>query len=123
LSVGQDLTVVQLLVVIVPGVPWKFAANVLKINSLINVVAEASIVSVVELGISVVVIGGGTDLSLPFNAASSAAIAAVSTRPIRDAVTRSLFMVAAAVCIGASTRFRSVSADSNSLKSNVDLVS
>src|SRR6476659_9380641 len=53
------------------------------------------------VGMAIVMIGGGIDLSLPFNAALSAVLGAMYMRATGDAVVGPLIMVVAAMTIGA----------------------
>ena len=75
LSLGRyraRTVVVALIVVLVLGLLWVVAPNFFKINNLINILVQAATLAVMAVGMSVVMIGGGIDLSLPFNAAVSA---------------------------------------------------
>ncbi len=88
------------LVVVVLGVLWVFAPSFFKLNNLVNILVQASTLAVLAIGMSVVMIGGGIDLSLPFNAALSAVLGAMYMRATGDAVGGPLIMIAAALCIG-----------------------
>jgi ribose/xylose/arabinose/galactoside ABC-type transport system permease subunit len=76
--------VVALIVVLVLGLLWVFAPNFFKINNLINILVQAATLAVMDAGMSVVMIGGGIDLSLPFNAAVSAVLGAMYMRALRQ---------------------------------------
>jgi len=88
------------LVVVVLGVLWVFAPSFFKLNNLVNILVQASTLAVLAIGMSVVMIGGGIDLSLPFNAALSAVLGAMYMRATGDAMGGPLIMIAAALCIG-----------------------
>jgi ribose transport system permease protein len=92
--------VVLLLVALVLGLLGVFAPNFFKLNNLINILVQASILAVMAIGMAVVIIGGGIDLSLPFNAAVSAVLGAMYMRATGDAVVGSAIMLVAAACIG-----------------------
>jgi ribose/xylose/arabinose/galactoside ABC-type transport system permease subunit len=92
--------VVLLLVVVVLGLLWLFAPNFFKLNNLVNILVQASVLAVMAIGMAVVMIGGGIDLSLPFNAALSAVLGAMYMRATGDAVGGSLIMLTAATGIG-----------------------
>ena len=64
--------IVLLLVVAVLGLLSVFAPNFFKLNNLINILVQASILAVLATGMGVVMIGGGIDLSMPFAALRSA---------------------------------------------------
>lgn len=78
-----------------------YAPTFFKLNNLINILVQASTLAVLAIGMSTVMIGGGIDLSLPFNAALSAVLGAMYMRATGDALVGPLIMVAAAVVIGA----------------------
>ena len=48
------------------------APSFFKINNFVNILVQTSTLAVMAIGMAVVMIGGGIDLSLPFNAALSA---------------------------------------------------
>lgn len=91
---------VLLLVVLVLGLLWAFAPNFFKLNNLVNILVQASILAVMAIGMAVVMIGGGIDLSLPFNAAVSAVLGAMYMRATGDAVGGSAIMLLAATSVG-----------------------
>lgn len=91
---------VLLLVVLVLGLLWVFAPNFFKLNNLVNILVQTSILAVMAIGMAVVMIGGGIDLSLPFNAAMSAVLGAMYMRGTGDAVGGAVIMLAAAAGIG-----------------------
>ena len=92
--------VVALAVVVVLGLLWVFAPNFFKINNLINILVQAATLAVMAVGMSVVMIGGGIDLSLPFSAAVSAVLGAMYMRATGGVVLGSLVMLASATAIG-----------------------
>jgi ribose/xylose/arabinose/galactoside ABC-type transport system permease subunit len=91
---------VLVLVAAVLGLLWAFAPNFFKLNNLINILVQAATLSVMAIGMAVVMIGGGIDLSLPFNAAVSAVLGAMYMRASGDAVGGSFIMLGAAAGIG-----------------------
>ena len=93
--------VTLLLCVAVIAVLGLYAPSFFKVNNLINILVQASTLAVLATGMSMVMIGGGIDLSLPFNAALSAVLGAMYMRATGDAVAGPLIMLAAAVAIGA----------------------
>jgi ribose/xylose/arabinose/galactoside ABC-type transport system permease subunit len=92
--------VVALIVALVLGLLWVFAPNFFKINNLVNILVQAATLAVMAVGMSVVMIGGGIDLSLPFSAAVSAVLGAIYMRATGDVIVGSLIMLAAATAIG-----------------------
>jgi ribose/xylose/arabinose/galactoside ABC-type transport system permease subunit len=92
--------VVALILVLVLALLWVFAPNFFKINNLINILVQAATIAVMAVGMSVVMIGGGIDLSLPFNAAVSAVLGAMYMRATGGVVVGSLIMLASGTAIG-----------------------
>ena len=92
--------VVLLLVAAVLSVLWVFAPNFFKLNNLINILVQASILAVMATGMAVVMIGGGIDLSLPFSAALCAVLGAMYMRATGDLAIGALIMFVAATFIG-----------------------
>jgi len=92
--------VVVLILVLVLALLWVFAPNFFKINNLINILVQAATIAVMAVGMSVVMIGGGIDLSLPFNAAVSAVLGAMYMRATGGVVAGSLIMLASGTAIG-----------------------
>jgi ribose transport system permease protein len=88
------------LVVTVLGVLWLFAPSFFRFNNLLNILVQASTLAVLAAGMSVVMIGGGIDLSLPFNAALSAVVGAIYMRATDDVVGGPLIMVVSGLAIG-----------------------
>jgi ribose/xylose/arabinose/galactoside ABC-type transport system permease subunit len=97
---GARNTVVTLAVVVVLVGLWAFAPNFFKINNIINILVQASTLAVMAVGMSVVMIGGGIDLSLPFSAAVSAVLGAMYMRATGGVAIGSLIMLASATAIG-----------------------
>jgi ribose/xylose/arabinose/galactoside ABC-type transport system permease subunit len=85
---------VVLILVLVLALLWAFAPNFFKINNLINILVQAATIAVMAVGMSVVMIGGGIDLSLPFSAAVSAVLGAMYMRATGGVVVGSLIMLA-----------------------------
>jgi ribose/xylose/arabinose/galactoside ABC-type transport system permease subunit len=78
-----------------------YAPSFFKLNNLVNILVQASTLAVLAIGMSTVMIGGGIDLSLPFNAALSAVLGAMYMRATGDALAGPPIMIAAATAIGA----------------------
>jgi ribose/xylose/arabinose/galactoside ABC-type transport system permease subunit len=93
------VTVVLCAVVLV--MLWLYAPTFFKLNNVINIFVQASALAVLAVGMSTVMIGGGIDLSLPFNAALSAVLGAMYMRATGDAIVGPLIMLAAGAAIGA----------------------
>jgi ABC-type glucose/galactose transport system permease subunit len=91
---------VALIIILVLGLLGVFAPNFFKINNLINILVQAATLAVMAVGMSVVMIGGGIDLSLPFSAAVSAVLGAMYMRATGGVVLGSLIMLASATAIG-----------------------
>jgi ribose/xylose/arabinose/galactoside ABC-type transport system permease subunit len=93
------------LCVIIVIVLWVYAPTFFKLNNLINILVQSSILAVMAIGMAAVMIGGGIDLSLPFNAALSAVFGALYMRATGDPIGGPLVMVTAALAIGAFNGF------------------
>lgn len=89
------------LVVLVLAVLAVYAPSFFKLNNFINILVQASTLAVMAIGMAAVMIGGGIDLSLPFNAALSAVLGAMYMRATGDPIGGPLVMIAAAIAIGA----------------------
>jgi ribose/xylose/arabinose/galactoside ABC-type transport system permease subunit len=88
------------LVVLVLAVLAIYAPSFFKLNNFINILVQASTLAVMAIGMAVVMIGGGIDLSLPFNAALSAVLGAMYMRATGDPIGGPLAMIASALAIG-----------------------
>src|SRR5438876_880531 len=77
-----------------------YAPTFFKLNNLINILVQASTLAVMAIGMTVVMIGGGIDLSLPFTAALSAVFGAMYMRATGDPIGGPLVMIASALAIG-----------------------
>ena len=84
---------------------WLYAPTFFKLNNFINILVQASMLAVMAIGMAVVMIGGGIDLSLPFNAALSAVFGAMYMRATGDPIGGPLVMIACALAIGAFNGF------------------
>lgn len=93
--------VAGLLCILVLLVLWFYAPTFFKLNNLVNILVQASTLAVFACGMAIVMIGGGIDLSLPFNAALSAVLGAMYMRATGDPLVGPLIMIAAAIAIGA----------------------
>src|SRR6476659_3851140 len=78
-----------------------YAPSFFKLNNLINILVQTSTLAVMAVGMAVVMIGGGIDLSLPFNAALSAVFGAMYMRATGDPFGGPVIMIATALAIGA----------------------
>jgi len=90
---------------IVLAVLWVYAPSFFKLNNFINILVQSSILAVMAIGMATVMIGGGIDLSLPFNAALSAVFGALYMRAIGEPIGGLLIMIASALAIGAFNGF------------------
>jgi ribose transport system permease protein len=78
-----------------------YAPSFFKLNNFVNILVQASTLAVLAIGMAVVMIGGGIDLSLPFNAALSAVFGAMYMRASGDPMGGPLVMITSALAIGA----------------------
>ena len=97
---GVRSLVIALIVLFILVFLWAYAPSFFKINNLVNILVQAATLAVMAVGMSVVMIGGGIDLSLPFNAAVSAVLGAMYMRANGGVVVGSLIMLASASAIG-----------------------
>jgi ribose/xylose/arabinose/galactoside ABC-type transport system permease subunit len=88
------------LCVLVLAVLAMYAPSFFKLNNFINILVQASTLAVMAVGMAVVMIGGGIDLSLPFNAALSAVLGAMYMRATGDPIGGPLVMIGSALAIG-----------------------
>jgi ribose transport system permease protein len=88
------------LMAIVLGVLLIEATSFFKLNNLINILSQSSTLAVMATGMAVVMIGGGIDLSLPFNSALSAVMGALYMRATGHLVGGYLIMIGCATAIG-----------------------
>jgi ribose/xylose/arabinose/galactoside ABC-type transport system permease subunit len=79
---------------------WIFAPSFFRLNNLVNILVQASTLAVLATGMSIVMIGGGIDLSLPFNAALSAVFGAMYMRATGDVAGGLLIMIGTGLAIG-----------------------
>jgi ribose/xylose/arabinose/galactoside ABC-type transport system permease subunit len=77
-----------------------FAPNFFRFNNLVNILVQASTLAVLATGMSIVMIGGGIDLSLPFNAALSAVFGAMYMRATGDVTGGLLVMIGTGLAVG-----------------------
>ena len=90
-----------MLCALVLGLLAAYAPTFFKLNNLINILVQASTLAVMAIGMTVVMIGGGIDLSLPFNAALSAVLGAIYMRATGDPFGGPAVMITMALAIGA----------------------
>lgn len=79
---------------------WIHAPNFYRYNNIINVLLQASLLGMLAIGMAVVMIVGGIDLSLPANMAMSAVLGALYMKATGDWVTGSLIMAGTGLLIG-----------------------
>jgi ribose/xylose/arabinose/galactoside ABC-type transport system permease subunit len=92
--------VTAVLIAIILGILWTFAPNFFRVNNFINILVQSSSLVILATGMCLVMIGGGIDLSLPFNAALSAVLGAMYMRATGDPVIGSLVMLVSGLGIG-----------------------
>jgi ribose/xylose/arabinose/galactoside ABC-type transport system permease subunit len=79
---------------------WIHAPNFYRYNNIINVLLQASLLGMLAIGMAVIMIVGGIDLSLPANMAMSAVLGALYMKATGDWVTGSLVMAGTGLAIG-----------------------
>jgi len=79
---------------------WIHAPNFYRYNNIINVLLQASLLGMLAIGMAVIMIVGGIDLSLPANMAMSAVLGAFYMKATGDWVTGSLIMAGTGLAIG-----------------------
>ncbi|MCP8896202.1 ABC transporter permease [Shinella daejeonensis] len=77
------------------------APTFFRVNNLINILVQASIVGILAIGLSFVLIGGGIDLSMPATLALSGVIGAICMRDMQSAWIGPVVMLTAGTAIGA----------------------
>ena len=86
---------------LVLGLLAAFAPSFFRLNNLVNILVQTSTLAILAIGMSVVMIGGGIDLSMPANMAMSAVLGALYMRVGHDPVTGSAIMIVSGATIGA----------------------
>jgi len=76
------------------------APSFFRLNNLVNILVQSSSLVILATGMSLVMIAGGIDLSLPFNAALSAVLGAMYMRATGDPLIGSLIMLVSGLAIG-----------------------
>jgi ribose/xylose/arabinose/galactoside ABC-type transport system permease subunit len=79
---------------------WIVAPNFFRYNNIVNVLLQASLLGMLAIGMAVIMIVGGIDLSLPANMAMSAVLGAFYMKATGDWGTASLIMMTTGVLIG-----------------------
>ncbi len=79
---------------------WIEAPNFFRYNNILNVLLQASLLGMLAIGMAVIMIVGGIDLSLPANMAMSAVLGAFYMKATGDWGTASLIMMGTGVVIG-----------------------
>jgi len=92
--------VTAVLILAILGILWTFGPSFFRINNFINILVQSSSLVILATGMALVMIGGGIDLSLPFNAALSAVLGAMYMRATGDPVIGSLIMLLSGLAIG-----------------------
>lgn len=77
-----------------------YAPNFFRYNNILNVLLQSSLLGFLALGMSVVMIVGGIDLSLPANMALSAIVGALYMRATGDWIAAPFLMIGMGLCIG-----------------------
>lgn len=90
------LVLTALLVVI-----WYTAPNFYRINNLVNVLLQASILGLLAIGMAVVLITGGIDLSMPTSMALSAVLGAMAMKATGSPILGAAVMLGVGMAIGA----------------------
>jgi ribose/xylose/arabinose/galactoside ABC-type transport system permease subunit len=81
------------------------APNFFRYGNIINVLLQASLLGILAIGMAVVMIVGGIDLSLPANMAMSAVLGALYMKATGDWTVGPLIMIGAGVAIGSVNGF------------------
>lgn len=79
---------------------WMEAPNFFRYNNLLNVLLQASLLGMLAIGMAVIMIVGGIDLSLPANMAMSAVLGALYMKATGDWGTATLIMTGTGLAIG-----------------------
>ena len=87
---------------------WLIAPNFYRYNNLVNVSLQTSLLGLLALGMGVVMIVGGIDLSLPANMALSAIVGASYMKLTGDWVTGSILMLAVSMVVGGCRIWREI---------------
>ena len=79
---------------------WVHAPNFFRYNNMVNVLQQAALLGMLAIGMAVIMIVGGIDLSLPANMAMSAVLGAFYMKQTGDWGTASLIMAGTGLSIG-----------------------
>jgi ribose/xylose/arabinose/galactoside ABC-type transport system permease subunit len=82
-----------------------YAPNFFRYHNIINVLLQASLLGLLAIGMTIVMIDGGIDLSLPANTAMGAVLGALYMRAGGDWALGALIMIATGVLIGSINGF------------------
>jgi ribose transport system permease protein len=77
-----------------------YAANFFRYHNIVNVLLQVSLLGLLTIGMTIVMIVGGIDLSLPANMAMSAVLGALYMKSHSDWIVGVVIMVTAATAIG-----------------------
>lgn len=79
---------------------WIEAPNFFRYNNIVNVLLQSSLLGMMAVGMAVIMIVGGIDLSLPANMAMSAVVGAFYMKATGDWRTATLIMMGTGILIG-----------------------
>lgn len=79
---------------------WIEAPNFFRYNNIVNVLLQSSLLGMMAVGMAVIMIVGGIDLSLPANMAMSAVVGAFYMKATGDWGTATLIMMGTGIVIG-----------------------
>ena len=79
---------------------WIEAPNFFRYNNIVNVLLQSSLLGMMAVGMAVIMIVGGIDLSLPANMAMSAVVGAFYMKATGDWGTATLIMMGTGILIG-----------------------
>jgi ribose transport system permease protein len=97
---SQQLVVSVLLLAVLLVVLSLYAPNFFRYNNILNVLLQSSLLGMLAIGMAVVMIVGGMDLSLPANMAMSAVLGALYMKATGDWIGASCIMVGTGLLIG-----------------------
>jgi len=97
---SRQLIVSLLILAAILIVLWIHAPNFFRYNNIVNVLLQASLLGMLAIGMAVIMIVGGIDLSLPANMAMSAVLGAFYMKATGDWGIASLIMAGTGLSIG-----------------------
>jgi ribose transport system permease protein len=105
IRVSRQFVISALILLVLLVVLSFIAPNFFRYNNILNVLRQASFLGLLAVGMSVVMIMGGIDLSLPANMAMSAVVGAMYMKTTGDWILAPLIMMAVGATIGAVNGF------------------